>query len=103
MIPWSYNAAPKADDTIIWTQYDHINCLMIELLFQKYINGDTSYRQIPITGYYVIDFKFMVQINIQDPTKQRKVHRDSNILSRARPGENSRWIDSSGFLKPTLE
>ena len=60
MIPWSYNAATNSDQEIIWKQYDHLTSLMIEILFRKFMAGDTSYQQIPISGYYVIDFKYMV-------------------------------------------
>jgi len=43
MIPWSYNASNKPDSEILWTQYDHFTCLMIELLFRRYMDGDKTY------------------------------------------------------------
>ena len=69
MIPWSYNASNKPDSEILWTQYDHFTCLMIEIFYKRYKAGDLTYQQIPIPGYYVIDFKYMMQISTLDPTK----------------------------------
>ena len=73
IFPWSYNAAQNPDNEIHWLQYDHTVCYMIELFFRRYKAGDVSYQQIPIPGLYVLDFKFMKQISILDPGKQRQV------------------------------
>jgi len=42
-MPWSFNAAAKPDQEILWLQYDHTACYMIELFFRRYKAGDLSY------------------------------------------------------------
>ena len=56
LMPWSYNSANNPDTEVVWTQYSHFTCYTIETFYQRYKNGDQSYRQIPIQGDYVIDF-----------------------------------------------
>ena len=40
MIPWYYNGSPNSDTEILWIQYNHFTCLMIELFFRRYMAGD---------------------------------------------------------------
>ena len=49
-----------------------------------------------LPGGYALDLKFGVQINILDPTKQRKVIKLGKNNKRQRPGDNgnARWADS---------
>jgi len=53
-------------------------------------------------GYFVIDFCFMVQININNPSLQRKIMRSNTTTDRNRPDDSFKWNDVD-FLKPTLE
>ena len=50
---------------------------------------------MPISRGYVIDFKYMLQIKVQNPQKQRKVHRGLTNEKRMRPGTNFRCNDST--------
>ena len=102
MLPWQYNAAEVCDSDTSWVQYLHLICLMIEIFYMRFKAGDISYRQIPIPGGYVIDFQFMLQINIENPLKQRKVYRPNRTVRRSRPGDSTRFVDSAAFMKPTL-
>ena len=72
---------------------------MIELFNLKYKEGDKSYQQIPIPGGYIIDLRYMVQIKVRDPRKQRKVRRSKENHLRERPGTNFRWNDPV-FIMP---
>ena len=60
LIPWSCNRAKNSDSETLWIQYDHITCLMLEYFYQKFKNGDITYQQIGIPGFYVIDFFYML-------------------------------------------
>ena len=51
----------------------------------------------------MIDFKYMVEINVLNPLLQRKITRSMSTASRIRPGENTRWVDASAWKKPTLK
>ena len=72
---------------------------MIETFYRRFKEGDTSYRQIPVSGGYVIDFQYMTQISINDPTRQCKVMQSTYTSDRERSRDNFKWNDSD-FLKP---
>ena len=59
-MPWSYNSSKNPDKEVVWTQYSHFECYMIEVFYQKYINGNKKFKLIPISGGYIINFKYMV-------------------------------------------
>ena len=60
IMPWFFNKADNPDSNVLWIQYNHFTCYMIEEFYQRYKDGDDSYRQIPIPGGYVIDLFFMI-------------------------------------------
>ena len=60
-MPWSFDKSNNPfKDNVLWIQYSHHTCYMIELFYQRYKAGDESFRQIAIPGGYVIDFKYMM-------------------------------------------
>ena len=67
---------------------------MIEYFYLKYKEGDMTCQQMPVPGGYVIDLRYMLQIKVRNPQKQRKVLRSLDNRHRLRPGTNFRWNDS---------
>ena len=59
-LPWACNRAKNPDKNIKWVQYNHFDCFMIECYYQIYKAGDKTFKQIPIRGYFVIDFEYLV-------------------------------------------
>ena len=66
-VPWFFNKSDRPDSYTLWYQYGHLTCYMIEVFYQRYKAGDQSYRQIPLPGGYVLDFKYMMQISVSNP------------------------------------
>jgi len=83
----------------MFQQYDDQVSFMIEYFHQLYKGGDKTCQQILVPGGYVIDLKYMVQIKVRNPQKQRKVLRSQQNHLRSRPGTNFRWNDSV-FIMP---
>ena len=74
---------------------------MIESSYLMYQNKKIKFKAIPINGNYVIDLECLIQINIKNPSQQRKVKRGRGPIDRQRIGATFRWPDSIPIISPT--